>query len=184
MKRAIFLDRDGTICEDRHYLRRVEDLRILPGVVDALKRLQKKGFQLIIVTNQSGVARGLFSEETLSEIHAALIARLASDGIRLRAIYHCPHLDDEPGIPDAGTCDCRKPKPGLILAAASEHDLDLARSFMIGDKASDIEAGRQAGCRSILLHPPCAEAVAGPDPDWVAPDLSSAADWILQTEEA
>jgi D-glycero-D-manno-heptose 1,7-bisphosphate phosphatase len=183
MNKAIFFDRDGTLCEDRNYLRRSEDIRILPGVIQALQQLRDRGFQLIIVTNQSGVARGYFTEEELAEIHSVLAARFGHSGIQFAGIYHCPHLEGAEAPAYSRPCDCRKPQPGLLLQAASDHGIDLKGSFMIGDKASDIEAGRRAGCRTVLL----AEAGSTPDispaPDRIAPDMQSAVDWILHLEE-
>ena len=183
MKKAIFFDRDGTLCEDRNYLRRSGDIRILPGVVQALQQLRDRGFQLIIVTNQSGVARGFFTEDDLAEIHSALEAQFDQFGIRFAGIYYCPHLEDGELPAYSRPCDCRKPEPGLLLKAAADHGIELKDSFMIGDKISDIEAGRRAGCRTILL----AENGFTPDisraPDRIAPDMQSAVDWILHLEE-
>ena len=183
MNKAIFFDRDGTLCEDRNYLRRSGDIRILPGVIQALQRLRDRGFQLVIVTNQSGVARGFFTEEELAEIHAALTDEFGRSGIRFAGIYHCPHLEngEVPGY--RGPCPCRKPEPGLLLRAAEEHGIDLKASFMIGDKSSDIEAGRRAGCRTILLTEAGSASADAEAPDWTAPDMLSAVDWILRQEE-
>lgn len=183
MNKAIFFDRDGTLCEDRNYLRRSSEIRILPGVVQALQQLRNRGFQLIIVTNQSGVARGFFTEKDLAEIHTVLSSHFDQAGIRFAGIYHCPHLEngEVPGYSDP--CECRKPQPGLLLKAAAEHDIDLKASFMIGDKTSDIEAGRRAGCRTILLSESRFSAENIQAPDWIAPDMLSAVEWILHLEE-
>lgn len=141
-KAAAFLDRDGVIVEDVHYLSRPEDLRLRPGVTDALVAMAPR-FSLVVVTNQSGIARGYFDEATLDAIHARLVRVLAEEGAAVDAIYACPHLD-------AG-CDCRKPAPGMILRAADEHALVLDDSVLIGDAPRDVEAGRRAGVRSLLL---------------------------------
>lgn len=140
---AVFLDRDGVLIEDAHYLRRPEDLRLLPGVADALRALAPS-HALVVITNQSGVARGYLDEATLHAIHVRLLEALAAEGAFVDAIYACPHLDDG--------CDCRKPAPGMILRAAREHGLALDRSCMIGDAPRDVEAGRRAGVRSLLFE--------------------------------
>jgi D-sedoheptulose 7-phosphate isomerase len=143
---AVFIDRDGTIARDVPYCSRPEDLELLPGAGRAIKLLNEAGFKVILITNQSGVSRGYFSEETLKNIHCKLKADLNRFEAHLDGIYYCPHH------PDQG-CDCRKPKAGLILQAAREHGLDLTRSFMIGDKIQDVEAGLAAGCKCILIGP-------------------------------
>lgn len=139
---AAFLDRDGVIVEDVHYLSRAEDVRLRPGVAPALATMAER-FSLVVVTNQSGIARGYFDEATLLAIHERLLAELAAEGAHLDALYACPHLD-------AG-CDCRKPAPGMIARAASEHGLALDDSVLIGDAPRDVEAGQRAGVRSLLL---------------------------------
>lgn len=151
MRRALFLDRDGTLVEPRHYPSHPEDLVLYAGIAPELRRLQRAGFALIVVTNQSGIARGYFDEDDLRAMHAHLARELARDGVRLDGIYHCPHHPDGviPGL--AVACDCRKPRPGLLLRAGAEHALDLARSWFVGDILDDIEAGRRAGCRSVLV---------------------------------
>lgn len=139
---AVFLDRDGVLVEDVHFLRRPEQVRLLPGVADALRALAPTR-TLVVVTNQSGVARGYFTEDDLRAIHVRLLEVLAAEGAFVDALYACPHLE-------AG-CDCRKPAPGMILRAAREHGLALDRSVLIGDAPRDVEAGRRAGVRSLLL---------------------------------
>ena len=147
MKRpAAFLDRDGVLIVDCGYPHRPDQLVLIPGAAEAVKRLNDAGYVVVIVTNQSGVARGLFSEETMHGFNALLVARLAEDGARIDAVYACPfHAEAvdaryrHPDHPD------RKPNPGMLLKAVAEHDLDPARSLMIGDQASDMEAARRAG---------------------------------------
>ena len=140
MTRAVFLDRDGTLTrDDGGYTHRVEDLEILPGVVPGLARLRDAGFELVIVTNQSGIGRGLFSEAAFLAFQDALTATLAADGNAIRGTFHCPHA------PDAG-CACRKPKPGLLHAAREALGLELARCFLIGDSERDLAAAHAAGC--------------------------------------
>ena len=147
MKRpAAFLDRDGVLIVDCGYPHRPDQLVLIPGAAEAVKRLNDAGFVTVIVTNQSGVARGLFSEDTMHGFNALLVQRLAEDGARIDAVYACPfHAEAvdaryrHPDHPD------RKPNPGMLLKAVAEHDLDPARSLMIGDQASDMEAARRAG---------------------------------------
>ena len=149
---AAFLDRDGVINEDHGYVHRWEDFAFVEGVVDGMRRLQSAGYVLVVVTNQSGIARGYYDEAALGLLHDRLRAALAEQGVELAAIEHCPHLPDAPVARYALACDCRKPEPGMILRAARALALDLARSLMFGDKPSDIEAGRRAGVgRCVLL---------------------------------
>ena len=147
MKRpGAFLDRDGVLIVDCGFPHRPDQLILIPGAAEAVKRLNAAGYVVVIVTNQSGVARGLFSEETMHGFNALLIARLAEAGARIDAVYACPFhaeaVDDRYRHPDHPD---RKPNPGMLLKAVAEHDLDPARSLMIGDQASDMEAARRAG---------------------------------------
>ena len=150
-RRAVFLDRDGTIVRDVDYLTEAGQLQILPGVPEALRLLREAGFLLLVVTNQSAVARGWLSEETLAAIHAELNDRLAPEGARIDAFYHCPHLPGGTVPAYARECACRKPEPGLIERAAREWQVDLARSYVVGDSERDTEAGRRAGCATLLI---------------------------------
>ncbi|MGX8273637.1 D-glycero-alpha-D-manno-heptose-1,7-bisphosphate 7-phosphatase [Brevundimonas diminuta] len=143
---AAFLDRDGVLIVDSGYPHRPDQLVLIPGAAEAVKRLNAAGYVTVIVTNQSGVARGMFSEETMHDFNRRLVARLAEGGGRIDAVYACPFHSEaaeerhrHPDHPD------RKPNPGMLLRAAAEHDLDLSRSFMIGDQPSDMEAARRAG---------------------------------------
>ena len=182
MKRpAIFLDRDGTLIEDVGYPHRPEDLRLLPGVVPALQKLQALGFVLVVVTNQSGIARGYFSEDQMHAFHALLGQQLIQAGVRIEAFYHCP-FHPEASVAEY-RCDSplRKPKPGMLLLAAEERGLDLSVSFAIGDKKSDVLAGQAATCRTILVQTGKAgtgEPELAAQPDFVAADLPVAAEWI------
>ena len=179
-RRAVFLDRDGTIIEDLEYCVDVERLHPLPGAVRALRKLQEVGYLLIVATNQSGVARGLFKEEELREFHRVMLDIFHRQGVRFSDIIYCPHYaKGEVAAPYAVPCDCRKPAPGMLLRAAEEHGIDLKLSWMVGDRAEDIGAGCAAGCRTIRV-------LTGPEtpegdilPDFTAADISAAAEIIL-----
>jgi D-glycero-D-manno-heptose 1,7-bisphosphate phosphatase len=150
-KNAIFLDRDGVIVEDTGYISSPEELILIPDVIPVLKKLQHS-FRLIVVTNQSGVARGYFTEEDLFAINERVIQMLADYGIGLDAIYYCPHHPkvgkDEYRI----ECECRKPKPGLLRQATEEFNIELEKSFLIGDQETDIQAGRALGIKTIKIN--------------------------------
>ncbi len=143
-KRAVFLDRDGVICYDVHYMSSPDQFRLMPGVGEGIRKLNEAGFLVIVVTNQSGLRRGLITEENLKKIHERMIRELSSYGARIDDIYVCPCLPEE-------DCDCRKPKPGMILEAAKKHNIELSSSYMIGDKQIDADAGKAAGCKTILI---------------------------------
>ncbi len=184
-RRALFLDRDGTLVHPRHYPSRPEELRVYAGIGRELRRFQEAGFRLVVITNQSGLARGLFSNADLQRMHAHLIAELTGAGVRLDGIYHCPHHPDGV-IPELSVrCRCRKPEPGMLLQAAADLDLDLHHSWVVGDILDDVEAGNRAGCRSVLVdlgtEPP-------PDqphrrPDFVARDTRHALRMIRAVEQ-
>lgn len=179
---AVFLDRDGTINEDPGYLTHPSEIRLLPGVGEALRLLQEQGFRLVIVSNQSGVARGFLTETMLEEIQIRLESLLKAEGVTLSGTYYCPH-HPEGAPPYRQACDCRKPKGGLVERAAREHGLDLSRSYVVGDKQIDVELGRQMGMPAILVltgqgrHNVMSGQI---QPDYIAPDLTAAARWILQ----
>jgi histidinol-phosphate phosphatase family protein len=141
---AVFLDRDGTVMEDVGYPRDPDAVRLLPGAAAALRELHEAGFALVIVSNQSGLARGIITAEQARAVHERFVALLAAEAVAIDAYRYCPHG------PDAG-CACRKPAPGMLLDAARELGVDLTRSVMIGDRASDLEAGRAAGCPTTIL---------------------------------
>jgi D-glycero-D-manno-heptose 1,7-bisphosphate phosphatase len=151
-REAVFLDRDGTLVEEVHYLGEPERVRLIAGAADAVRRLNDAGVLAVVVTNQAGVARGYFPEGRVAEVHRHLSALLAERGARIDAFYHCPHHPTEGVGEYRVACGCRKPKPGLLLAAARELDIDLGRSWMIGDKLCDAQAGAAAGCRTILVR--------------------------------
>lgn len=174
--RAVFLDRDGTLVEPRHYPSRPEQLVLYPGLGPGLRRLQAVGYKLVVITNQSGLARGYFTEDDLDAMHAHLRAMLAREGVTLDAIYHCPHHPDGAIPALAVRCACRKPAPGMLQRAAAEHGLDLAASWFVGDILDDVEAGNRAGCRTILVDIGSESPPASPrrSPDFIARDTRHA----------
>ena len=149
--RAVFLDRDGVINVDHGYVHKVEDFRFVPGSDDAMRRLQAAGWRLVVVTNQSGLARGLYSKADYDRFTAHLQGQLAAIGVTVDAVLHCPHLPDATVAAYRLQCDCRKPAPGMLLRAARDLGLDLTASVMVGDRLSDIEAGRAAGVGHNVL---------------------------------
>lgn len=149
--RAVLLDRDGTLVQPRHYPTRPEQLRLYDGIAAPLRRLQAAGFRLVVITNQSGIARGYLTEADLERMHQHLAAELGALGVRLDAIYHCPHHPDGIIRSLAVRCACRKPEPGMVLRAAEDLGLDLTRSWLVGDILDDVEAGNRAGCRTVLV---------------------------------
>jgi D-glycero-D-manno-heptose 1,7-bisphosphate phosphatase len=186
--RAFFIDRDGTLNEDIGYVSTPDELILYPWAAEAVRLVNESGFKAIVITNQSGIARGMYSEQTLGAIHKRMIAELASDGARLDAVYYCPHHPEIGAVDYRKTCDCRKPRTGMLDEAASEHNIDLTRSFVIGDKSSDILLAQNAGAvgalvltgygRETLGHPerwPC-------QPSFIAENLLLAVKQILDTE--
>jgi len=169
---AVFIDRDGTIMQDADYCSDPREVKIFPRVAEALRRLKSKGFKLIIITNQSGIGRGFFTVEQYRAVEAEVLRQLG-DGL-IDATYFCP---DVPGQHSS----CRKPAPGMIVEATREHQIDLARSFLIGDKEIDAECGRNVGMRTIRVRTGFDRETAGSVADWVAEDLPAAAKIILNT---
>jgi D-glycero-D-manno-heptose 1,7-bisphosphate phosphatase len=181
-QRAVFLDRDNTIIDDPGYLNDPDAVRLLPGAADAIRRLNDAGYAVVVATNQSGVARGRITERQLADVHERVRELLLEQGARLDAIYYCPYLAGvEASVPRFRKDSAlRKPKPGMLLRAASEMDLALPASWMVGDSARDVQAGRRAGCRTVLLtggeH---AAPTADCRPDYTASRLTDAVDIIL-----
>lgn len=171
-RKAIFLDRDGTVIPDHGYLAEVAGVTLLPGAGEALRRLAAAGFLLVLVTNQSGIGRGYFTRETVAAQHGRLCNLLRPFGVTFAGIEVCPHQPTD-------DCTCRKPRPGMLKRAAAALDVNLFQSFMIGDKPADIIAGRAAGCRTICLGALCADAA-----DHCSATLAEAAAWILRQQEA
>ena len=175
---AVFLDRDGTIIEEKHYLRRPDEVVFFPGAIPALTRLQSAGFKLFIVSNQSGVGRGYFTLAEVEQVNSHIVEQLSRSGVRFERIYIAP---EAPNVPSRG----RKPSPQFLFDAREEFGLDLARSYMIGDKLSDLECGWNAGVKkSILVRTGYGSEQARASADKLAHavvvnDLSAAAEWIL-----
>ena len=183
LKAAVFIDKDGTLVHDVPYNVDVARIRLRDDAGPALAALQGAGYALVLVSNQSGVARELFEEEELDAVWHHLRERLAAHGVRLDGIYYCPHHPEGSHPRHRRPCECRKPRPGLLLRAAADLDLDLSRSWLIGDILDDVEAGRRAGCRAILLDVGSeTEGEAGPwrEPDAVAGSLAEAAACIAR----
>jgi D-glycero-D-manno-heptose 1,7-bisphosphate phosphatase len=150
-RRAVFMDRDGTISEEVGYVNHVSRYRVFPFAAEAVRTLNESGWLAVLVTNQAGVARGYFREELIGEIHKVLASELERGSARLDAVYYCPHHPSVGEPPYRFDCDCRKPRPGLLLRAARELDLDLSRCWMVGDRFSDAELARNAGAHSALV---------------------------------
>ena len=178
MRQAVFLDRDGTINEEVGYLDDPDRLQLIPGVAEAIRLLNEAGILTVVISNQAGIGRGYFSATTVEAIHERLAEQLAWRDARFDAVYYCPHH------PCDG-CDCRKPKTGMLVRAAREHGIDLRRAFVVGDKVSDLEAGRRVGCRTVLVLTGYGEQVRqtsnNPNlqPNCVSMNLWEAVTWIL-----
>lgn len=166
---VVFLDRDGTIIEERGFLGDPDGVAILPTVVEALRLLAERGFATVIVSNQSGIARGYFGEDTVRAVNAEIVRQLAGDGVAIDAWYWCSHYDDG--------CDCRKPAPGMVRRAVEEHGLTLEGGAVIGDRGSDVALGHAVGIAGIAVPGP--DPYEGPEPDLRASTLLEAAEWIV-----
>jgi D-glycero-D-manno-heptose 1,7-bisphosphate phosphatase len=177
---AVFLDRDNTVVEDPGYLADPNQVKLLPGAAEAIHRWNEAGYRVVMVTNQSGLARGLITEAQLEDIHAQLELLLEADDAEIDAIYYCPYLDGPEAIVPKFRRDSslRKPKPGMLLKAAEEMNLDLEASWMVGDGPADVQAGLAAGCKTVLLTD-ADESAEDLGADYVAESLSQAADIVL-----
>jgi D-glycero-D-manno-heptose 1,7-bisphosphate phosphatase len=151
MRRAVFLDRDGTINREKDYLHRIDEFEFIPGSPEAVRLLNQAGFLVVVVSNQSGVGRGYYTEEDVEQLHRHIAAQLAAGSARVDAWFYCPHHPQGKGS-YALACRCRKPLPGMLHEAAARYAIDLTASVMIGDKLVDLEAGIAAGCRPILVR--------------------------------
>ena len=179
LRPAVFLDRDGTIAEEVGYLNHLSRFRMFPFAAQAVRQLNLAKLPVIVITNQSGIARGYFPESLVHMVHELMTDQLAAAGARADAVYYCPHKGDD-------ACDCRKPKPGLLERAAREHRLDLRRSFVVGDRYGDVELAHRVGARAVLVRTGYGEgevqwhsAKWPSPPDFIADDLVEAANWIL-----
>jgi len=184
---AVFIDRDGTLTEEVGYVNHPSRLRLLPQSGAAVRRLNQAGIAVVVVTNQAGIARGYFSPEVLAAVNATLVSQLKDEGAHLDGVYVCPHHPTEGEAPYRLVCDCRKPKPGLLLRAASDLGLDLGRSTLVGDKGSDLVAARAVGTRAVLVLTGYGlgeweyrRSALPVQPDHVADDLLGAADWVIK----
>jgi D-glycero-D-manno-heptose 1,7-bisphosphate phosphatase len=178
-RRAVFLDRDGVLNYNRRdYVKAPDEFVAIPGAAEAVAALKRAGWVVVVASNQSGLGRGLFDQATLDAIMAKMRAGLEAEGGGPDAVYYCPH-------PPSAGCDCRKPAPGMVLRAAREHRLDLACSFFVGDTRCDVECGRAAGLRTVLVEtglPEQRSDMAAVCPDYVARDLREAVAWIFRQE--
>lgn len=183
-EKALFLDRDGVICENRDdYVKSWQEFVWIPGAKEALSRLRSHGYVAIVITNQSAIGRGIVSRETVDKIHQRMGKEVAETGGKIEKIYYCPHEPEE-------GCSCRKPEPGLLLKAAEDLKLDLRTSYLIGDKITDIEMGRKVGSRTIMVKTGKGQDQLADQaqwkikPDHIAQDLAEAVDLILRLDSA
>lgn len=188
-RRAIIMDRDGTVCEEVGYVNHIDRVRLLPNAAAAIRSANEAGLQTVVVTNQAGVARGYFAESLVDDVHERVRELLAAEGARLDGIYYCPHHPEVGAPAYRKTCTCRKPRPGMLERARDEMGIDLARSYMVGDSSRDFEAGHCAGATTVLVltgygkgelaHQSQAWTVR---PHHVAEDLLAATQWVLDRE--
>jgi len=184
MKLAVFLDRDGTINEEMGYINHIDRFVLIPGAAAAIRRINESGLKAVVVTNQSGVARGYFPKELIDQVHQKMSGLLEEEGAFLDCICTCTHAPPDKG--ETGGCGCRKPKIGLMKQAAQELNLDLEKSYVVGDRFKDVEMARNAGAKAVLVLTGYGRGELGflgptrkVKPDYIAEDLSEAVDWIL-----
>lgn len=178
---AVFLDRDGTINEEVGYLSRLDQLKLIPGTPEAIRLINEAGMMTVVVTNQSGVARGYFTEDFVETVHERINAMLQEKGARIDRFYFCPHHPVYGNGPYKIACSCRKPESGLFLRASEELDIDLARSYVVGDMLKDIDAGKRVGTRGVLVRTGYGQNISQTDkPVYIAEDVLDAVQWILQ----
>lgn len=185
MRPAVFLDRDGTLLEEAGYLDQLERITFFPFSIDAVRLLNRAGYAVVVMSNQSGVGRGMYEEQFVRDTHDVMTARLAEGGAMVDGFYYCPHHPEASVAKYRKDCDCRKPATGMLLRAAAELDLDLARSFTVGDKWTDIQAGHAAGARGILVRTGYGRSSeASPLPDvhaaLITDNVMAAVSWILR----
>jgi len=187
---AIFLDRDGTINDEVGYLDNADKLRIIPAAFQAVRLINSSGMRAVVITNQAGVAKGLFTEEFVREINEQIQSALLAQGALIDRFYFCPHHPTEGIDPYRLICNCRKPEPGLLLQAAVDLNIDLARSYVIGDRLRDVETAHRTGAKGVLVMTGYGQDLmqkSGPDranelnqPDYIAQDILEAVHWILK----
>lgn len=189
LRRAIFLDRDGTVADEVGYVNHASRLRLLPRSAEAVRRIRDAGFLAVVVTNQAGVARDYFEESVVIEANRRLVELLVGEGTGLDGIYYCPHHPREGVAPYRQDCQCRKPRPGMLLRAAEDLGIDLPRSYMVGDGVVDVEAARAAGVLPVMVltgygrgHVEHRRARWKVEPEHIAEDLLEAVEWILHRE--
>jgi D-glycero-D-manno-heptose 1,7-bisphosphate phosphatase len=187
MRAAVFLDRDGVLLYDAGFLARLEDLRWYSCAIEAVRLLNRAGFLVFVATNQGGIGLGLYSERFVHSTHEAMARSLEAGGARVDAWFFCPHHPRATIDHLRITCDCRKPEPGMVRAAQSTHPIDLARSFVVGDKATDMGLAERVGARGVLVRTGQGEAElarAGGtiQPAWIAPDLMAATAWMIAAD--
>jgi len=182
---ALFLDRDGTLIEERGFIDRLDMVTMFPWTGDALRLIRRAGYAAVVVTNQSAIARGMIDEPFLDDVHRAIAAQITAAGGAIERYYYCPHLEDGPEGPFRQRCACRKPRPGMIEAATRDLDLDLSRSAMVGDRWLDVVCGRAAGVRALLVrsghgHREADAPGPGVEADAILNNLMEAVGWILR----
>jgi D-glycero-D-manno-heptose 1,7-bisphosphate phosphatase len=186
---AVFLDRDGTINEEVGYMDNLDKFKVIPCAYEAIRLINESGMKVVVISNQSGIARGLLSEELVKKTHYYLQTILRQQGAYVDNFYYCPHHPTTGTEPYRQICNCRKPAPGMLLQAAQDLDIDLTKSYIVGDRYNDMEAGRKIGVRGILVKTGFGQSVLhgdGPDkatpqnkPDFIAEDILEAVKWIL-----
>ncbi len=183
--KAVFLDRDGTINEEVGYLDSLEQLRIFPAAFDAVRMINEAGMKVVVVTNQSGVARGFFDEDFVNSVHARINEIFREKGAFIDRFYYCPHHPTEGVGRYRISCDCRKPAPGMLIRASEELDIDLSSSYVVGDMAKDIEVANNVGARGILVRTGYGKNVVTSDikPAFIAEDILAAAEWIMKDQK-
>lgn len=184
MQAAVFLDRDGTIVEDVGYMNLPEQIKFIPGSIEAIKMLNEAGYKVVVISNQAGVARGLVTEDMLQTIDKIIHRDILNGGAHLDALYYCPHHPEHGVYPYRQTCECRKPHPGLVKRATRDQNIDLSKSFMVGDKATDIKTGKNVKIKTILVL--TGRGAKEKDelkekPDHIANNLLEAAKWIISS---
>jgi D-glycero-D-manno-heptose 1,7-bisphosphate phosphatase len=187
--RAVFLDRDGTICEEVGYLESIDQMKLIPRSGEAVRLLNQRGYKVVVITNQAGVARGFFPESRLAEVHAEMNRQLRAEGAYVDGLYYCPHHPTEGFPPYLQECDCRKPGTGLLRRAAADLALELCSCYMIGDHFSDVECGQRVGAETVLLltghgrETLAKRELWSREPSHIAENLYEAVRWILGCPE-